>query len=101
MSTASAWEAYLRQARWFGGKGLAATVTAIEPLEWYTAPGGWPAVRSEIATISYADARVEQYQLLVAYLPPGSAPAAANPAAANPGRGERCTGGEPVVRFSV
>ncbi|MGV8910963.1 MAG: phosphotransferase [Propionicimonas sp.] len=75
MSTASAWEAYLRQARWFGGKGLAATVTAIEPLVWYTAPGQWPAVRSEIATISYADARVEQYQLLVAYLPAGSAPA--------------------------
>jgi maltokinase len=74
VSTASAWEAYLRQARWFGGKGLAASVTGIEPLAWYTLPGQWPAVRSEIATISYADDRVEHYQLLVAYLPPGSAP---------------------------
>ena len=75
MSTASAWEAYLRQARWFGGKGLAASVTAVDPLDWYTAAGEWPAVRSEIATISYADGRVETYQLLVAYLPTGAAPA--------------------------
>ena len=74
MSTATAWEAYLRQARWFGGKGLAASVTAIEPMPWYTAPGQWPAVRSEIARISYADGRIEHYQLLVAYLAPGSAP---------------------------
>ncbi len=75
VSTASAWESYLRQARWFGGKGLAASVTTIEPLPWYTAPGKWPAVRSEIATIVYADARVEHYQLLVAYQALGSAPA--------------------------
>ena len=75
MSTASAWEAYLRQARWFGGKGLAASVTAIEPMPWYTATGQWPAVRSEIARISYADGRIEHYQLLVAYVAPGSAPA--------------------------
>jgi maltokinase len=75
VSTASAWEAYLRQARWFGGKGLAASVTAIEPMPWYTAPGQWPAVRSEIARISYADGRVEHYQLLVAYVAPGTAPA--------------------------
>jgi len=75
VSTASAWGAYLRQARWFGGKGLAASVTAIAPMPWYTAPGQWPAVRSEIARISYADGRVEHYQLLVAYVVPGTAPA--------------------------
>jgi maltokinase len=75
VSTASAWEAYLRQARWFGGKGLAASVTAIQTMPWYTAPGSWPAVRSEIARISYADGRVEHYQLLVAYVEPGTAPA--------------------------
>ncbi len=75
MSTASAWEAYLRQARWFGGKGLAATLIGIEPMPWFTAPGQWPAVRSEIAEIAYGDGRTERYQLLVGYLPAGTAPA--------------------------
>lgn len=75
MTTATAWEGYLRQARWFGGKGLAATVVGVAPLPWYTAPGQWPAVRSEIAEIGYADGRTEFYQLLVAYLPAGTAPA--------------------------
>ena len=75
MTIASAWAEYLRQCRWFGGKGLAATVSRVEPLPWYTAPGVWPAVRSELATIAYADGRSETYQLLVAYLPSSSAPA--------------------------
>ncbi|HQA77584.1 MAG TPA: phosphotransferase [Propionicimonas sp.] len=68
----AAWADYLRQCRWFGGKGLAADVTSIEPLPWYTPPGSWPAVRSELATVSYADGRTETYQLLVAYVPADS-----------------------------
>lgn len=75
MTGESAWAEYLRQARWFGGKGLAARVAAITPLPWYTAPGQWPAVRSEIAEVAYADGRTEHYQLLVAYVPAGTAPA--------------------------
>ena len=75
MSTASAWEEYLRQARWFGGKGLGARVAGIAPGPWYTPEGRWPAVRSELAQIAYADGRAEYYQLLVAYLPAGTAPA--------------------------
>ena len=75
VSTASAWEGYLRQARWFGGKGLGARVTAITALRWYTTHGEWPAVRSEVAEIAYTDGRTEYYHLLVAYLPAGTAPA--------------------------
>ncbi len=75
MSTAPAWEGYLRQARWFGGKGLGARVAGITPLPWYTAEGQWPAVRSELAEIAYSDGRTEYYQLLVAYVPAGTAPA--------------------------
>lgn len=75
MATASAWQEYLQQARWFGGKGLNARVAAVEPLDWYTASGTWPAVRSELAEVAYPDGRTERYQLLVAYLPAGTAPA--------------------------
>lgn len=75
MDTASAWEAYLRQARWFGGKGLGARVASLSALPWYTTDGQWPAVRSEIAEIAYTDGRTEYYQLLVAYLPEATAPA--------------------------
>jgi maltokinase len=75
VTTASAWDGYLRQARWFGGKGLGARVAGITPLPWYTPDGSWPAVRSELAEIAYADGRTEIYQLLVSYLPAGTAPA--------------------------
>ncbi len=89
MSTASAWEGYLRQARWFGGKGLGARVAGITPLPWYTPDGSWPAVRSELAEIAYADGRTETYQLLVAYVPAGTAPSGmAVGRAALPGLGE-------------
>lgn len=64
-----AWWSHLAGARWFGGKGAPASLTALEPLGWYTAPGVVPAVRSEIATIAYADSRVEHYHLLAAYRP--------------------------------
>jgi maltokinase len=75
VDTASAWEGYLRQARWFGGKGLGARVAGIAPQPWYTPDGSFPAVRSELAEIAYSDGRTEYYQLLVAYLPAGTAPA--------------------------
>lgn len=75
VDTASAWEDYLRQARWFGGKGLGGRVAGIKPLPWYTPERAWPAVRSELAEIAYTDGRSETYQLLAAYLPAGTAPA--------------------------
>jgi maltokinase len=75
VNTASAWEGYLREARWFGGKGLGARVASITPLAWYTPEGSTPAIRSELAEIAYSDGRTEIYQLLVAYLPVGTAPA--------------------------
>jgi len=74
VTTAAAWEDYLRQARWFGGKGLGARIAGITALPWYTPDGSWPAVRSELAEIAYDDGRTEVYQLLVAYVPPHSAP---------------------------
>lgn len=75
MATRSAWREYLPRARWFAGKGLAAELVGIEPLPWYTGPGEWPAVRSEIARVRYPEGREESYQLLVGYVPAGEAPA--------------------------
>jgi len=69
-----AWWAHLGEVRWFGGKGSAGAVTSLEPLPWYTAPDAVPAVRSEVATIDYADGRREWYHLLVAHYPTGTAP---------------------------
>ncbi len=66
------WQDYLTDARWFSGKGLDGRVSRIVPLPWYTAEGSWPALRSEIATVDYAE-RGEDYHLLVAYLPAGRA----------------------------
>jgi maltokinase len=48
-------------------------VTSLTPLPWYTAGGQWPAVRSELAEITYAEGEVETYQLLVGYRLEGSA----------------------------
>ena len=74
---AAAWQQQLEQARWFSGKGRAARLQALTPLDWYTRPGAWPAVRSELATVSYPDGADEVFQLLVGYLPPGTADAPA------------------------
>lgn len=74
MSLHEAWWGRLGGVRWFGGKGAAGAITALEPLGWYTAPGVVPAVRSEIATIDYADGRREFYHLLVAHYAAGTAP---------------------------
>lgn len=89
MTTAAAWENYLRQARWFGGKGLGARIAGITPLPWYTPDGSWPGVRSELAEIAYDDGRTELYQLLAGYVPAGTAPAGlAVGTTTLPGRGE-------------
>lgn len=63
-----AWWPLVSQARWFSGKGLAAELTALTPLPWYCEPGEQPGVRSEIATVTYADGREEFYHLLVGYV---------------------------------
>ncbi len=70
----AAWWRHLASVRWFGGKGAPGAITALEALPWYTAPDAVPAVRSEIATIDYADGRREFYHLLVAHYPAGAAP---------------------------
>lgn len=71
---AEAWWRHLAGVRWFGGKGSAGAISALEALPWYTVRDTVPAVRSEIATIDYADGRREFYHLLVAYYPAGQAP---------------------------
>jgi maltokinase len=71
---AESWWRHLAGVRWFGGKGAPGAITALQPLPWYTAPDAVPAVRSEIATIDYADGRREFYHLLVAHYPAGGAP---------------------------
>lgn len=63
------WWAVIREARWFGGKGLAAELVDLAPLPWFVAPGDGPGVRSEIATVRYDSGRTEFYHLLVGYLP--------------------------------
>ncbi|MFP5416056.1 MAG: maltokinase N-terminal cap-like domain-containing protein, partial [Actinomycetes bacterium] len=67
-----AWTRYLETVRWFGGKGAGARVTQLIPLPSYTPLSASPAVRSEIAEVSYPDGRVEHYHLLVAHYPDGA-----------------------------
>lgn len=61
----ASWLPVLRQARWFGGKGRAASVSDVAAVRWYTARGSWPALRSEVVTVTYADGDTEHYHLLV------------------------------------
>ncbi len=65
------WREYLPRARWFAGK-TGGELAGLRPLEWYTAPGRLPAVRSELAEFAGPDG-TDTYHLLVGYLPPGSA----------------------------
>lgn len=74
MTLQQAWWQHLGSVRWFGGKGAAGSITDLTPLPWYTEPDAVPAVRSEVATIDYADGRREFYHLLVAHYPAGTAP---------------------------
>ena len=70
----AAWWGLISGARWFGGKGLSATLTAVTPLPWLTPAGSLPRVRGEIATITYAEGRTEQYLLLAGYTANPEAP---------------------------
>lgn len=70
----AAWWGVISGARWFGGKGLTATLTGLAPLPWLTPPGTLPAVRPEVATIGYAERPPEQYLLLVGYTADPKAP---------------------------
>lgn len=72
----SAWATLLEDARWFAGKGRKAQISQLTVLDWYTPLGQWPAVRSELATVSYPDAPAETYQLLACYRPIGTTPTA-------------------------
>lgn len=76
MNLTAAWTQYLEGCRWFGGKGRGGQIVASRPLDWYTPAGATPAVRSELATVRYADGDQETYHLVVAYYPPGTAPGA-------------------------
>ncbi|MFT3862584.1 phosphotransferase [Micropruina sp.] len=63
----AAWWRVIANARWFGGKGLSASLEALTPLPWLTDPGTLPAVRPEVATVRYVDGRTEHYVLLVGH----------------------------------
>ena len=69
-----AWMRHLETVRWFGGKGAGAHITALTPLGWYTPTDAVPAVRSEIAALSFPDGHQEFYHLLVAYYPADAKP---------------------------
>lgn len=61
------WWSVISGARWFGGKGLPATLESLIALPWLTPPDALPAVRPQIATVRYAAGRTEQYLLLVGH----------------------------------
>lgn len=44
---------YITGARWFAGKGRLAELSGVTPLPWLTEVAAWPAVRFEVAEISY------------------------------------------------
>ncbi|MFT3970361.1 MAG: phosphotransferase [Micropruina sp.] len=69
-----AWWEVISDARWFAGKGLAAALTDLAPLPWLTGPGQLPAVRAEVATVTYAGGVDERYLLLVGYTTDPEAP---------------------------
>jgi maltokinase len=71
-------------ARWFAGKGRLAELTGLTRLPWLTGLSEWPAVRLEVAEITYVEdqdpepedaesteevAPYELYQLAIAYYP--------------------------------
>lgn len=63
---------YLGRARWFAGKGREAEVVGVTPLGWLHAEGSWPAVRLEVAEVSYpgqTSGDSELYQLALSYWP--------------------------------
>ncbi|MBA3528412.1 MAG: phosphotransferase [Propionibacteriaceae bacterium] len=79
--TADSLLGYLTGARWFAGKGRLARLVGLTPLPWLTERSAWPAVRCEVAEISYAlnqdsaddadraSGATELYQLAISYWP--------------------------------
>jgi maltokinase len=59
---------YITGSRWFGGKGRRAELAGVTPLPWLQPAGSWPAVRTEIAEITYPEG-TERYQLLFSSYP--------------------------------
>jgi maltokinase len=59
--------AYLTHQRWFAGKGRDFEVTGQLALPWLTEKGDEPAVRIELAEITFAGGDVEIYQVPIAY----------------------------------
>lgn len=72
---------FLAHQRWFAGKGREFAIESVEPLDWLTEPGQWPAVRIELVTVrstdplpvnGAAESAYDVYQLPIAYrLEPG------------------------------
>jgi maltokinase len=62
------WWNFVSQARWFQGRARGGRISRIHPLPWYTRPGDWPAIRSEVAVVEYPDGPPDFYHLLVGYL---------------------------------
>ncbi len=63
------WWTHMSGARWFAGKGRDGVLTRIQALPWYSDQGVFPAVRSELATVSYPNGESETYHLLACYRP--------------------------------
>lgn len=59
--------AYLAHQRWFAGKGREFEVTGQLVFPWLTEEGEEPAVRIELAEISFAGGEVDTYQVPIAY----------------------------------
>jgi maltokinase len=58
---------YLVQQRWFAGKGRSFRVSGRRVFPWLSAENADPAVRIELADLTYDDGGVETYQMPMAY----------------------------------
>lgn len=67
MPTSGAWQHLLPRMRWFAGKSRTIADVVVRPQPWATAPGVWPAVREELADVTYTDGGAETYHLVSAY----------------------------------
>lgn len=67
MHPGQAWHTLLPRMRWFAGKNRVIADVALAPLPWATADGAWPAVRTEMLDVRYADGGTETYHLISAY----------------------------------
>jgi maltokinase len=65
---ADALMAYLREQRWFAGKGGTSELTGIQTLPWLEAEAGEPRVRIALVTVA-TDGRPQLYQVPVSHYP--------------------------------